>query len=81
MPRLLPLGVPQDLVNGRDDRIIPARLATDYVAKATGAGDAATLHTDTGDRPCRTVAPEMRGMGGNEAPDPRGLLDAEGHRR
>ena len=32
VPRLLPLGVPQDLVNGREDRIIPYRMATDYVA-------------------------------------------------
>jgi acetyl esterase/lipase len=50
VPRLLPLGVPQDLVNGRDDRIIPYRMATDYVARATAAGDRVTLHTvpDTG---------------------------------
>lgn len=47
VPRLFPLGVPQDLVNGREDAIIPYRLATDYIAKAKGA---ATLHTvaDTG---------------------------------
>lgn len=47
VPRLLPLGVPQDLINGREDLIIPYRLATDYVAKAGGE---ATLHTvaDTG---------------------------------
>lgn len=44
VPRLLPLGVPQDLVNGREDRIIPYRMATDYVARATAAGDRATLH-------------------------------------
>ena len=50
VPRLLPLGVPQDLINGREDRIIPYRMATDYLAKARAAGDAATLHTvpDTG---------------------------------
>lgn len=45
VPRLLPLGVPQDLVNGREDRIIPFRLATDYVAKARAAGDEVSLHT------------------------------------
>jgi acetyl esterase/lipase len=44
VPRLFPLGVPQDLVNGREDRIIPFRMATDYVARATRAGDRATLH-------------------------------------
>lgn len=42
VPRLLPLGVRQDLVNGREDTIIPYRLATDYAAKAKGE---ATLHT------------------------------------
>ena len=47
VPRLFPLGVPQELVNGREDAIIPYRLATDYVAKAQGE---ARLHTvaDTG---------------------------------
>ncbi len=50
VPRLFPLGVPQDLVNGRTDRIIPFRMATDYVARARAAGDSATLHevADTG---------------------------------
>jgi len=44
IPRLLPLGVEQDLVNGREDKIIPERLAADYVAKATAAGDKIKLH-------------------------------------
>ena len=50
VPRLLPLGVAQDLINGREDRIIPYRLATGYVAKARAAGDRVALHTvpDTG---------------------------------
>ncbi|MBB4152769.1 acetyl esterase/lipase [Sphingomonas jinjuensis] len=58
VPRLLPLGVPQDLVNGREDKIIPYRLATDYVTKAKAAGDTATLHTvpDTGH--VELIAPE-----------------------
>ncbi|WP_019517027.1 alpha/beta hydrolase [Sphingomonas sp. Mn802worker] len=43
--RLLPLGVAQELVNGREDRIIPYRMATDYVARATAAGDRVSLHT------------------------------------
>jgi pimeloyl-ACP methyl ester carboxylesterase len=43
--RLLPIGAPQDLVNGREDRIIPNRLPLDYVEKARAAGDHATLHT------------------------------------
>lgn len=45
VPRLLPLGVTQDLVSGREDRINPYRMATDSVARATAAGDRATLHT------------------------------------
>jgi acetyl esterase/lipase len=40
--RLLPIGVRQDLVNGREDRIVPYRLAVDYAGKA---GKEATLHT------------------------------------
>ncbi|MGP7795199.1 alpha/beta hydrolase [Sphingomonas sp. CLY1604] len=58
VPRLSPLGVPQDLVNGREDRIVPYRFATDHVARATAAGDAARLHTvaDTGH--VELIAPE-----------------------
>ena len=50
IPPLLPLGIPQDLVAGREDRIVPWRMATDYLARATQAGDTARLHTvaDTG---------------------------------
>ena len=50
VPPLLPLGAVQDLVNGREDRIVPYRFAEDYVARARAAGDAIRLHTiaDTG---------------------------------
>jgi acetyl esterase/lipase len=50
IPPLLPLGIPQDLVAGREDRIVPWRMAGDYLARATQAGDTARLHTvaDTG---------------------------------
>jgi acetyl esterase/lipase len=58
VPRLLPLGVPQDLVNGREDRIIPYRLATDYIAKATQAGDKAELHTVVGTGHVELITPE-----------------------
>ncbi|MEN2785648.1 alpha/beta fold hydrolase [Sphingomonas qilianensis] len=44
VPRLLPLGMRQDLVNGQEDRIIPMRLATGYVAQAQKAGDSIALH-------------------------------------
>jgi len=58
VPRLLPLRVPQHLVHGDRDRIIPARLATGYLAKARAAGDPADLDTvpDTGH--VELIAPE-----------------------
>ena len=39
VPRLLPLGVRQVLINGMQDRIIPTHYATDYEAKAKAAGE------------------------------------------
>lgn len=41
--RLLPLGVPQHLINGETDRIIPMRFGVSYVARAHLLGDRATL--------------------------------------
>ena len=58
VPRLLPLGVPQDLVNGREDRIIPFRMAVSYVAAATAAGDKATLHEVANTGHVELVVPE-----------------------
>ena len=50
IPPLLPLGIVQTLVAGREDRIVPYRMATDYAARARAAGDPVSLHTvpDTG---------------------------------
>ncbi|WP_326524506.1 alpha/beta hydrolase [Sphingomonas sp.] len=58
VPRLLPLKVPQDLVNGREDRIIPYRMATDYFAAATASGDRVQLHTIPATGHVELVAPE-----------------------
>ncbi len=58
VPRLLPLGIAQDLVNGREDHIIPYRLATDYVAKAVVARDPAVLHTVPRTGHVELIAPE-----------------------
>ena len=58
VPRLLPIGVAQDLVNGQEDRIIPLRLATGYVAKAKAAGDPVTLHTVPNTGHVELIAPE-----------------------
>jgi acetyl esterase/lipase len=48
VPRLAPLGIPQLLINGREDRIIPAAYATDYAAQMRKAGD--TVETRTIER-------------------------------
>lgn len=47
---LLPLGVPIDLVDGGQDRIVPARMAPAFAAAARAAGDRVALHCvdDTG---------------------------------
>ncbi len=37
--RLLPIGVPQRLITGADDRIVPARYAESYAERARAAGD------------------------------------------
>jgi acetyl esterase/lipase len=58
VPRLLPLGVAQDLVNGREDRIIPFVMATDYIAKANAVSDTATLHTIAATGHVELIAPE-----------------------
>ena len=39
VPRLAPLGVPQILINGRQDRIIPTSYAEGYAAPMRAAGD------------------------------------------
>jgi len=58
VPRLLPIHVPQDLVNGENDRIIPMRLGTGFLDQATRSGDRAILHriADTGH--VELIAPE-----------------------
>lgn len=71
VPRLLPLGVPQDLVNGREDRIIPFRLATDYLAKARDAGDRAELHVVPRTGHVELVAPDTAAWA-----EARRLIDA-----
>ena len=58
IPRLLPLRVHQDLVNGREDRIIPYRLATGYEDAARRAGDAVALHTVPATGHVELIAPD-----------------------
>lgn len=47
---LLPVGVPIDLIDGAQDRIVPARMAPDFAAAARAAGDRVGQHRidDTG---------------------------------
>ena len=40
---LLPLGVPQTLINAEADKIIPTHYAADYAAKMRAAGDQVTV--------------------------------------
>ncbi len=58
VPRLLPIGVPQDLVNGENDRIIPMRFGIDYAAQASKAGDKAVLHRIPATGHVELIAPE-----------------------
>ena len=58
VPRLLPLGVPQDLVNGENDRIIPMRLGTGYEAQARAKGDRVALHRVAATGHVELIAPE-----------------------
>jgi acetyl esterase/lipase len=58
VPRLLPLHVPQDLVNGAEDRIIPLRLGTGYEAQAKKAGDRIALHVVPATGHVELIAPE-----------------------
>lgn len=57
VPRRLPLGVPQTLVNGDSDRIIPTHYAQDYAHKARAAGDEVTVHIVPGQGHVELVAP------------------------
>lgn len=45
---LVPLGVPQVLIHGDADAVVPPSMAADYAAHATAAGDEVALVTVTG---------------------------------
>eukprot|EP01035_Chromulina_nebulosa_P047298 gene47298-64107_t len=55
---LLPFGVPQDLVNGAQDKIIPPHHGTGYVARAQLAGDAVNIRFVPATGHVELVAPE-----------------------
>jgi len=60
VPRLLPIGIPQDLVNGENDRIIPMRLGSSYVEQASKAGDKVVLHRIAATGHVELIAPETK---------------------
>jgi acetyl esterase/lipase len=60
VPRLAPLGVPQYLVNGLADRIVPTGLATDYRRRMRQAGDAVTIDWVPDAGHFDLIAPETR---------------------
>ncbi|WP_353204508.1 alpha/beta hydrolase [Sphingomonas sp.] len=58
VPRLLPLGVPQDLVNGAEDKIISLRFGTGYESQAKAKGDRIALHVIEHTGHVELIAPE-----------------------
>ena len=58
IPLLAPLGVPQTLVNGDADRIIPTHFATNYAEKMRAAGDAIKVRIMPGQGHVELIAPE-----------------------
>ena len=58
VPRLAPLGIPQILVNGRQDRIIPTAYAEGYAAPMRAAGDAVEVRMVDRTGQVELIAPE-----------------------
>ena len=58
VPRLAPLGVPQTLVNGDKDRIIPVNFAYDYAAGMMAAGDPVGVAVIPNQGHVELIAPE-----------------------
>lgn len=63
VPRLAPLGVPQVLINGRQDRIIPAAYAESYAAPMRAAGDDVRVRMIDRTGHVELVAPESAAWG------------------
>jgi acetyl esterase/lipase len=57
---LLPLGIPQEIVHGREDTIVPLGLSEAYVAAARAKGDAARLITVDGAGHFDVIAPTSK---------------------
>jgi acetyl esterase/lipase len=57
---LVPLGVPQEIVHGREDRIVPLRLSERYVAAAGAKGDTVRLVVVEGAGHFDVIAPTSK---------------------
>jgi acetyl esterase/lipase len=57
VPRLAPLGLPQVLINGRQDRIIPVAYAEGYAALMRAAGDEVRVRMLDGTGHVELIAP------------------------
>ncbi|MGQ0559973.1 MAG: alpha/beta hydrolase family protein [Sphingosinicella sp.] len=58
LPRLAPIGVPQSLINGASDRIIPINFAADYRRTMQAAGDTIESVVIPGQGHVELIAPE-----------------------
>ncbi|MDB5696041.1 MAG: alpha/beta hydrolase [Sphingomonas bacterium] len=58
IPLMAPIGVPQTLINGDSDRIIPTRFAADYARKMRAAGDQVSVHVIPRQGHVELIAPE-----------------------
>jgi acetyl esterase/lipase len=55
---MAPIGVPQSLVNGDRDKIIPTRFATDYATRMRAAGDTVTVRIVPNTGHVELIAPD-----------------------
>ena len=58
IPLMAPIGVPQSLVNGDRDKIIPTRFATDYATRMRAAGDTVTVRIVPNTGHVELIAPD-----------------------
>lgn len=58
LPRLAPIGVPQTMVGGNRDRIIPTHFNSDYAAKMRAEGDRVAVRIVPGQGHVELIAPE-----------------------
>jgi acetyl esterase/lipase len=80
VPRLAPLGIPQVLINGRQDRIIPIAYAEGYAAPMRAAGDQVRVRMLDRTGHVELVAPESAAWAAAVEEIERALHRDRGHR-